>query len=542
MKKTSKPVKIKSILAVVLILFTVMMSLPVTTLAANNGTLNIHKLDSTGVTESEKEAGKVYKEVNGLYHAYLENAAYSAYKIGTFEQTADPVKVTYTPVSGLVDKSGAAITELNASTDPSNIDVAGLNVAAQGTTTASGPLVFGSLNEFSVYLIKETSLPEGVHGATDFIVTIPMFNKDNNTWEFSVDAYPKNTFANASIEKTIVSGADGSGDNIFYANIGDVLNYQVKVAVPSDIDNGLYTQFNIVDTSSQYLQIDTATITVKGTPSAGGADYVLSVANGDFTVDYLSNVLTLSFTDTGIDKLGNSDTLQVNYDTKILEGAMNEKGGLKNDIALNLKTKDKDVDPIKPDPDKPTPVVKIYSYGVKKLGDGGTPLADATFVLAEKNSSGDYTYLIYNSTTGLWTNASSIDNATPFKTETSGTDINSEAILQFRNLSKDNTYYLFETSAPTGYIILPNPVEIIATDASTDKVYDSFILNDTTGNYDYVAGVGFSKTIENLLESKNPGILPSTGGQGTYIFIATGIALIGLAAFFTIYYRKKTNA
>ena len=104
--------------------------------------------------------------------------------------------MTYTPVSGLVDKSGAAITELNASTDPSNIDVAGLNVAAQGTTTASGPLVFGSLNEFSVYLIKETSLPEGVHGATDFIVTIPMFNKDNNTWEFSVDAYPKNTFAN----------------------------------------------------------------------------------------------------------------------------------------------------------------------------------------------------------------------------------------------------------------------------------------------------------------------------------------------------------
>ena len=63
MKKTSKLVKIKSILAVVLILFTVMMSLPVTTLAANNGTLNIHKLDSTGVTESEKEAGKVYKEV-----------------------------------------------------------------------------------------------------------------------------------------------------------------------------------------------------------------------------------------------------------------------------------------------------------------------------------------------------------------------------------------------------------------------------------------------------------------------------------------------
>lgn len=538
MKKT---LTFKKLLAVMFILFTAIMSLPAATLAANEGTLNIHKLNSTGVAESGKEPGKEYKEVNGLYHEYLENAEYAAYQIGTFEQSDDPIAVAYTPIPGLTDTSGYSITDLNASTNPSTIDVSGLTPAAQGTTTVSGPLVFENLNNFSVYLIKEKSLPEGVHGATDFIVTVPMFNEDSNTWEYSVDAYPKNTFANAAIEKTVVSGADGNGANTFYANIGDILNYQVDVAVPSDIDNGLYTHFSIVDTASQYLGIDVSTLTAKRIPAGGGASYELSEANGDFAIGYTNNTLTLTFTEPGIQKLENSDTLQVNYDAKILEGATNEKGSLKNNIALEMKTKDKDIDPITPDPDKPNPEVKIYSYGVKKLGDGGTPLAGATFVLAESNGAGINTYLVYDSATGLWTDAVSIDNATPFKTETSGSDINSEAILHFQNLDKNKTYHLFETIAPNGYVILPNPVEVIASDVSTDKVYASFTFNETTGSYDYVPGVGFSTSIENLLEIKNPGILPNTGGQGTYLFIATGIALIVLAVGIGIYYHRKTK-
>ncbi|WP_195270491.1 SpaH/EbpB family LPXTG-anchored major pilin [Eubacterium sp. 1001713B170207_170306_E7] len=539
MKKSNTLPRIQGFLVAILMIFTVMMSLPTTTFAANNGTLTLHKLDSTGV--SVQEPGKVYKEVNGLYHEYLADAEYSVYQIGTFAQEADPVAVVYTPVSGLTDIDGNPITVLNASTEPSSIDVTNLSPAATGTTTATGPLTFDNLNDFSVYLIKETYLPDGVHGATDFIITVPMFNKDNSEWEYSVDAYPKNTYANASIEKTIVSGADAGSDNVFYANVGDVLNYQVDVTVPADIQDGKYTQFDIVDTSSQYLQIDTTSITVTGAPAAGGTAYNLTAADGDFTMTYSGNVLTLAFTEQGIGKLGNGDALQINYDAEILSGASDSKGGVSNEISLKVKTKDKDIDPITPDPDKPDPEVRIYSYGVKKLGDDGSPLADATFVLAEDNGSGSYNYLIYDNATNQWSTAASINDATAFVTKTSGTDLDSEAILQFRNLDKNKTYYLFETIAPNGYATLPSPVEIAATENSTDHVYASYALDSTSGSYTYVADTGYSKSITNLLDGNNPGSLPNTGGQGTYIFIAAGLALIVLAAGLLVYYRKKVK-
>ena len=539
MKNTRTLPRIQSLLITMLMLLTAVMGFPKTALAANSGTLTLHKLDSTGV--SAQEPGKTYKEVNGLYHEYLAGAEYTIYQIGTFEQTSDPVAVVYTPAGGLVDVYGAPITELNAATNPSNIGVGNLYPAAPpATTTSAGPLTFNNLDEFGVYFVKETQLPDGVHGATDFIVTVPMFDRDQRIWESDINAYPKNTHGNAAIEKTIVSGAAGNSDNVFYANIGDVLTYKVDVTVPADIENGRYVQFDIVDTSSPYLQIDMNSVNIFGISAINGSTY--NFAGSDLTITYSANILTLAFTEHGIGKLGNGDALQLNYNAEILTGASDSKGGISNEITLDVKTKDKDVDPITPDPDKPDPEVRIYSYGVKKLGDGGSPLAGAAFVLAEDNGAGGYDYLIYNNTSNEWSIAASINDATVFTTITSGIELDSEAILQFRNLDKDKEYHLIETAAPNGYALLPSPVAIAATENSTDRVYSSYTYDSITGSYTYVADTGYSKSNTNLLDDNNPGSLPNTGGQGTYLFITAGFALIAVAAGLLIYRRKKDKA
>lgn len=508
--------------------------------AANEGTLNIHKLDSNGVTAAEKDASKTYfeKVENGVttYHEYLAGATYEIYEIAAFTQTTgEPVELVYTVTAGLQDKDGNAITVIDQSTLPHTIDASTATLVKSVTTTDTGAVV-AQLDQNKVYLVKETVSPEGVNGSTDFIITVPMFI--DGEWLYDIDAYPKNVKSDAKIEKALL---DENGDEVseLYANVGDVLDYQVKVTAPLDIESTTYkyTQFEIEDTSSTSLQANPSTVTIasdKGTTYTEGTDY---------TVSYAGTVLKVTFTEDGIAKIKNGEVLTVTYEATILAGAAsNEEGPVVNEVQLNTAIDNEPIDPVVPPVNPPT--VKVYSFGMKKVDENAAALADAEFVLAVSDGAAGYTYLKFDAATKVWSDATDLADATGFTTSTTGTGIDSEAILQFFNLEKDGTYFLVERTAPTGYAKLPNPIEFQVTKDTTDVVYASY-EEQADGTFVYKAGelgtIGFNVTVKNILDTDVPGQLPSTGGNGIYMFLLAGAALVGVGVILFAVSKKRAR-
>ena len=98
-------------------------------------------------------------------------------------------------------------------------------------------------------------------------------------------------------------------------------------------------------------------------------------------------------------------------------------------------------------------------------------------------------------------------------------------------------YYLVETSAPDGYILLTDPVEITV---NADKVQYKQISNSLSISNGGVSGgrdEGYT-----LIVTNNAGFeLPSTGGPGTSLIYFLGIMLTGIAGA-NLMMRKSRNA
>ncbi len=106
---------------------------------------------------------------------------------------------------------------------------------ATATTDADGVATFNTLG-VGVYLVTETYVPDGYIVTTQsFMVSLPQWDNDNNTWDYSVDAYPKDYNYKDTVEKTITASTDLDGSSY---SVGDTVNYTVKGEIP-DYGNSL---------------------------------------------------------------------------------------------------------------------------------------------------------------------------------------------------------------------------------------------------------------------------------------------------------------
>jgi len=357
----------------------------------------------------------------------------------------------------------------------------------------------------------------------------------------NVSADPKGTIP--TVEKKVQENVKYTDNDGYGAGYNDVADYNIGDAVPFELIGTLpenyadYTTYNYVfhDTASAGLTIDkdsvkvyagTTDITTSFTAVLDGQKLTVSCAN-------LKAISSLTLTA--------SSKIVVKYNATLNSSAVIGLDGNPNEVYLtysNNPNQGGSGDTGKTPTDKV--IVFTYELDTTKVdaSDAKKKLAGAEFELYKTvGTTTTYETVADGKVTG-WT-----------ADETKATQLTSDAEGLFKVAGLDDgTYYLKETTAPTGYNKLIKDVKLVIAatttngqnwttgTASTALTALSISIDDGTAtNGDTATGV------VNATVADNKGAtLPSTGGIGTTIFYVIGGAMV-IAAGVLLVARKRSE-
>ncbi|MDR1017476.1 MAG: SpaH/EbpB family LPXTG-anchored major pilin [Lachnospiraceae bacterium] len=493
-------------------------------------------------TIDDTQKGKLTIHKTDQDQNLIKGAGYTLYKVADITQTSG--KMEYTS-----NVAGVTVTSTTSpSVFESYIQTGSLQpVGSEQVTDGTNDLVFSNL-DLGVYLVKETTTPDGVIASNDFLVSLPMTDTDANGdqyWNYEITATPKNNVFDGALSKTISNGAVASGndDNAFSADVGKTVTYTISARVPEDFyisgDTGRkYTQLDLYDIpSNDGIEIDMSSIKVvisdltgdtditndvtieKGTPAVGG--YTAN-ANRGFTLSFVEGTDPNQAPVNAAVVAGS--TIVATYDAVVSSNIVGDP--VTNHILGQYDYPESGGHPgtVDPDPDTPEPVLSSYGYALFKVNENNTALNTAEFIVKDENGK----YLHFNATStdytqGTWSRVDEAD-ATVF---TSGnTDkmplakLTADGRFEISGVAA-GTYEVIEVNAPTGYTLLKTPVSIQINETSTSHqqqgdvtVYDTKITNVK----------GFE--------------LPGTGGKGTVLYLASGVIVILFGIFMVLKAKK----
>jgi len=369
-------------------------------------------------------------------------------------------------------------------------------------------------------------------------VPFPTRNSEGKITGLTPDAELKIKAEAPSIDKTLKQD-DGTWGKETDRSIGDTIEFKVESFVPHTTGYTAYT-FKLYDTLSKGLTYNNdiaVKLVVDGTDVAYNGGFVKVVeATGKHTnpLETIaganvfpqtdgSTLLVLAFNPINFLTLPIGADIIITYSATLNEDA--EIGSFGNPNTAKLEyARDPRVDGDCDTAFTPEDGTKVYTFdiNVEKV-DGvndAVKLADAEFRLKKADD------------TVLWFNAPKAGNvytlcevqaAGTGKTQTLVSDSN--GVIKLDGLDA-GTYLLEETKAPTGYNLLPADITVV-------------ISHSGAGNYN--VKVDDTVVAKVVVANLTGGILPGTGGSGTYIFFGVGIGLaVLLAAAFVIYKRKRT--
>lgn len=165
-------------------------------------------------------------------------------------------------------------------------------------TAGEGEAKFTDL-PLGIYLVEETSAPDGIVTGAPFIVSIPMVNQASDAWNYDVIAYPKNT--ETKTEKT-VKDAD--------KNIQDAYTYTINADAPTWGEGKSLTAFRFEDQLDKRLDFQEVTEVKAGDAVLGAGDYTVNkpAENG--------NKLVVELTKQGLAKVKSGDKMSLTFDVK----------------------------------------------------------------------------------------------------------------------------------------------------------------------------------------------------------------------------------
>lgn len=389
-------------------------------------------------------------------------------------------------------------------------------VIKEGLTDADGNITFTNLAAGKYFIVenKEKSEVSGDEelansAAVPVEIELPVFKADGGwytTGEDAVHVYPKNTVDKPTINKVV-----NETDKHDTALIGETKTFKVSSVMPEGIaeykvlkfddefSKGLSYQGNL-KVKLNGADIDTSNYTLTA-PSVGTKKAKITVA---FTNDYIATL-----------KAG--DEITISYDATINEdavlGAENP-----NDVKIIYGTNPSE-DKQKEDTPDENPELHTGGKRFEKVDKATSEkLSGAEFVVT--NEVGDR-YLKQTVSNGAvikneW--ISSKDNATVFKSDENGYF---EVIgLPYGNANQsakdgETTYKIVETKAPKDYALLQQPIE--------------FVVNSSS-YYEDPTAVELKKSDSQEVKN-NKVTIPQTGGIGSIIVVAVGVALAVVGLF-----------
>lgn len=468
----------------------------------------------------------------------IAGAEYTLYQVATITESSTsqnglkyvPTTPTSKPITSGITADDFVDADLVGLTP-----ITGVNTFDGGSQTADdGILSFSNLG-LGVYLVKETVTPAGVIASNNFIVSIPMTLKDNNgvqSWVYDVKATPKNSVFSGTVEKT-VNAANGStirpdGDKET-ANIGTGLEYTITATLPTDfygVSGKTYNKYEIVDTASKGLTVDTANIvvrnTTKNTDLVENTDYVLTVSGQTFTVSLVDPASKAPYSD----KYEAGDIITITYGAVINEDAT-PGVAVTNDVVIKYDYEGSDGEGEQvPPTDKPEPELYTYSHALIKVDDNGF-LDGAEFILQDP----DNNYLKLNNNGNGWTTTTVKSEAYHFVSGSASplvpSSVGHPGYIEFYGLAYGD-YTLTEVKAPDGYSLLDTTVNV--------KIDSNSTKTQLASQYT-VASTDYTTKVINVAGWT----LPGTGGAGIYVFIIGGVALIGAALILFAKTSKKSK-
>ena len=413
-------------------------------------------------------------------------------------------------------------------------------------TEENGIAQFDDLS-YGLYLLAKSALPS--NATTDlvpFLVSVPMYVDNTNSWNSIVYAYPKVRTGDITNTKTVSPNDDS------YVKAGETLTYTITETIPaSNVATGTgsaqaFTSFVITDTNTnKTLNVNTESLSVKlGLDELKGVDKATFDGNSaqQSTYDYYytyedaqesgtDTLLTVTLTSVGLGKLNddmsNEQTLTVTYEATLATDVTFQTT-VTNSAILTYQR-----DGMAAPADTAASTVILYTYGIdltKTLSDGGAITADTIQFALYEDATCQTPIKVETaaqSGTGYWRNDAA---------GSSEMYVGTDGKLNLYGL-EPGIYYLKELATMDDYTLLDGPIALVISDANQDGTAEA-TANGT--NATVTNGV-VSISVEN---TKNAAgfTLPATGGEGTLVVTAIGIGCLCIAVILLAIYRKKTRS
>lgn len=522
--------------------------------SADLGTLGKAHDGSKLSPEQITALGKTPKALNGVKFKY--------YKIDDDAKFATMAK---NPGSYKTDAQVTAYVTGVTGTDAKTATIGGEKgiLSADGTTALN--LAEGNYWFIETGYEKDATDPDAPDNISSYIavpfgITLPLTNvtkitvdgktyEPGTVWLKNVHSYPKNVTGNEPTPDKTVGNLVNKHDT---HNVGDTVTWYMNATIPTNIKD--YTKFEFSDTLKEMLDyVKNIEVKYGSGDKTEFKDLEKTLeANTDYTIveyDQATRTFGVKLTPAGIAKIAanidgiTNPKISVKFDTTLNDKAKVETGN-PNEYTLKFNNGNGE------DKDKKSDEPKVFTGErkfVKTNSADRSVLAGAKFVVKnEKGTAEQGQYLKKDETTGAISWVKTEEEATVFTTDANGeinvgklqftyavvgkpTDINKAELDKNNQL---NQYQLVETQAPNGYAKLDKPIEFEITPDS----YKSGAVKIDQGK-----AVDDDKTGTHT-EIKNKKLtIPQTGGIGTIIFTAIGLAIMA-SAIIAIKKRQATEA